>query len=77
MRWGILWKLLCFTMNNNIQVIDACLRLYNFIVDYREDNREVTAAIALERMVFTDDYNWFLSLHPNMEFYGVLGDAGR
>ena len=75
MRFGILWKPLGFTMRNNIQVIDACLRLHNFIVDYREDNKEVTAAIALERMVFKDDYDRFLSINPRVENYGVQGDS--
>ena len=75
MRFGILWKSLGFTMRNNIQVIDACLQLNNFMVDYREDNKEVTAAISLERMVFKDDYDRFLSLNPNMENYGVQGDS--
>ena len=45
------------------------------IVDYREDNKEVTAAISLKRMVFKDDYDRFLSLNPNMENYGVQGDG--
>ena len=38
MRWGILWKPLGFTLSNNIQVIDKCIRLHNFIVDFREEN---------------------------------------
>ena len=62
-------------MRNNIQVIDACLQLNNFIVDYREDNKEVTAAIALERMGFKDDYNRILSINPTLENYGVQGDS--
>ena len=45
-----------------------------FIVDYWEDNKEVTAAISQERMVFKDDYDRFLSLNPNMNNYGVQGD---
>ena len=74
MRFGILWKPLGFTVRNNIHVIDACLRLHNFIVDYQEDNKEVTAAILLERMSFKDDHDMFLSLNPNMNNYGVQGD---
>ena len=62
-------------MRNNIQVIDACLWLHNFIVDFWEDNKEVTAAISLERMVFKDDYSRFLSLKPTIENYGVQGDS--
>ena len=74
MRWGILWRPLGFTMRNNVQIIDACLRLHNFIVDYREDNKEVTASISLERMVFKDDYDRFLSLNQPMNNYGVHND---
>ena len=75
MSWGILWKPLGFTMRNKIHVIDACLGLHNFIVDYWEDNKEVTAAITLERVIFKDDYDRFLSLNRNMENYGVQGDS--
>jgi len=31
LRWGILWRPLCFRLVQNIKVIDACLRLHNFI----------------------------------------------
>ena len=75
MWFGILWKPLGFIMRSNIQVIDVCLRLRNFIVDYREDNKEVTTAIALERMVFKDDYDRCLSINPTLENYGVQGDS--
>ena len=44
-------------------------------MDYCEDNKEVTAAIALERMVFNDDYDKFLSINPTLESYGVQGDS--
>ena len=39
MRWGILWKPLRFSLKKSTKVIDACLRLHNFIVDYRESVR--------------------------------------
>ena len=35
MRWGIFWKPLKFSLARNAMVIDACLRLHNFIVDFR------------------------------------------
>jgi hypothetical protein len=38
MRWGIFWKPLKFSLVRNARVIDACLRLHNFIVDYRLQN---------------------------------------
>lgn len=39
MHWGILWKSLTFSMKNNTQMIKACLRLHNFIVDYPEEHK--------------------------------------
>jgi hypothetical protein len=36
MRWGILWRPLQFGLEKNIKVIDAALRLHNFIILRRE-----------------------------------------
>merc|ERR1711862_543895 len=53
LRWGILWRPLQFSLKNNIHVIDACLRLHNFIIDFRENEhtdtveRELFVAISL------------------------------
>ncbi len=33
LRWGILWRSLKFSLMTNCTVIDACMRLHNFIVD--------------------------------------------
>jgi hypothetical protein len=33
-RWGILWRALQFTLEHNIDIIDSCMRLHNFIVNY-------------------------------------------
>ena len=38
LRWGILWKRPQFTMKNNIRVIDTCMQMNNFIIDFREAN---------------------------------------
>jgi len=38
MRWGILWRPLQFQFSQNTQVIDACMRLHNFLVRNREMN---------------------------------------
>ena len=35
MRWGILWKLINFTMKYNMEIIDSCLRLHNLIIEYQ------------------------------------------
>ena len=42
MRWGILWRPLQFMLSKNIKVIDAALRLHNFIVSRREENDTTT-----------------------------------
>jgi hypothetical protein len=36
LRWGILWKPLGFRLRHNVNIIDACMRLHNFIVDWRK-----------------------------------------
>ena len=73
MRWGVLWRPLSFSMKHNTQVIDACLRLHNFIVDFREDNEELTAMQELEKEVFQEDSIRFLSMNPDNENNGVFG----
>ena len=35
MRFAILWKTLDFCLGRSIRVIDACLRLHTFTVNYR------------------------------------------
>ena len=45
MRWGIFWRPLKFTLERNATVIDAALRLHNFIIDSRlEQTGEVSNA---------------------------------
>ncbi len=53
--WGILWRPLQFSLDLNCKVIDACMRLHNFIVDFREGNLYVSESTALDRNVFDDD----------------------
>ena len=60
-------------MKHNTQVIDACLRLHNFIVDFREENQELTAMQLLEKEVFQEDSIRFLSLNPDLQNNGVIG----
>jgi hypothetical protein len=35
LQWGILWKPLHFSLDCNCKVIDACIQLHNFIIDFR------------------------------------------
>ncbi len=34
LRWGILWRPLCFRLVQNINVIDACLCLHSFLTEF-------------------------------------------
>ena len=61
-----------FALRNSIQIIDACFRLHNFIVDYREDNLQTTPLQQLEKVVFEDDYKNFLVSHPDISNYGIM-----
>ena len=36
MRWGILWRTLRFSLRKSIDIIQVCMLLHNFIVDYRQ-----------------------------------------
>ena len=72
MRFGILWKPLGFKLKNSIQVIDACLRLHNFILSYRESQNRVNGIDLLERSVFTEDTRRFISTNPD-SYFGVYG----
>ena len=40
LRWGIFWKPLRFSLVHNCCVIDAAMRLQNFIVGFRENIKE-------------------------------------
>ena len=66
------WKPLRFELANSLQVIDACLRLHNFIIDCREESKQTTELDDLERGVFNDDTRRFSSVHPGFSC-GVQG----
>lgn len=73
MRWGVLWRPLKFTLKHNCQVIDACMRLHNFIVDFREADKNNDDGAAMERDVFDDDCRRFLAVSPEIDEGGVHG----
>ena len=70
LRWGILWRSLQFSLRNNIRVIDACMRLHNFIVDYREANGADNNA---DKSIFDEDCRRFLATQSNVRSVGVHG----
>ena len=62
LRWGILWRPLQFSLDLNCKIIDACMRLHNFIVDFHEKNLCVVESTpALDREVFDDDCRQYLA----------------
>ena len=69
LRWGILWRSLGFTLKHNSRIIDACLRLHNFIVDFREE----TSSATLEHSLSDEDCRQFLAVHPECRNTGVFG----
>ena len=79
LRWGILWRPLQFSLDLNCKVIDACMRIHNFIVDFREMNLCVVESIAFDWDVFDDDCRRYLATHLDQyedEVYdvGVYGE---
>ena len=77
---GIMWRPLCFNMKHNINTIDACLRLHNFIVDYRESYLDEGTNQAVDRDIFDEDCRRFMARQANVGRVGVDGgelDARR
>jgi hypothetical protein len=73
MRWGIFWKPLKFSLKHSATVIDAALRLHNFIVDYREAQIvDHTWDVVWEREVFMDDNIRFIAVNPDVAD-GIFG----
>ncbi len=64
-----------FALDLNCKVIDACMRLHNFIVDFHEGGRQsVSESIALDRSVFDHDCRRYLA--TNLEQDPEGGDDG-
>lgn len=68
MRWGILWRPLQFSLARNIKVIDAALRLHNFIVSRREEDETL---LSVEFDGYAQESLEFLRDNP-FEDIGVL-----
>ena len=69
-RWGIFWRPLKFSLDNNIQTIEVAFRLHNFIVNYDLDNG-IRETVATD--LFEEDGLEFLSANPH-ETVGAFGD---
>lgn len=73
-RWGIFWRPLKFDLNKQKHIIDACFRLHNFIIDYKEDHDE-TGKGDDDGDFFSKDCLSFLTTHPE-EVVGCYGNDG-
>ena len=76
MRWGIFWKKLAFDLNHSVTIIDAALRLHNFLVDYR-DQQNIKKNYILNNIqefnTFERECTEFSKLYPEA-LVGVFGD---
>ena len=62
LRWGIFWKPLQYSLKMNCKIVDACMRLHNFIVDFREEMEpSSTRGVSLDREIFNEDCRRFLA----------------
>ena len=55
-----------------MNIIDACLHLHNFIVDWRLQSSPPSPE-SFERSVFDEDCGRFLAVHPECRFGGMFG----
>ena len=70
LRWGILWRPLKFSLRMNTLVIDACMRVHNFIVETRNDGDD---SDYIDRDIFDDDCRRFFAVNPFVNNEGVHG----
>jgi len=71
LRWGVLWKALQFDLKHNMRIIDACIRLHNFIVDFREECGDQESDT--ERSLFDEDCRRFMAAQSHGCSVGVQG----
>jgi hypothetical protein len=74
LRWGIFWRELNYSLSTNIMIVDACMRLHNFIVDHREEDNELFST-SIDRAVFDEECRRFYAVNPFIDNVGV--DSGE
>ena len=62
LRFGIFWRPLKFSLRINCFIVDACLRLHNFILE--NSNRPFLGSI--EKEVFDEDCRRYFAIHPDI-----------
>ena len=72
-RWGIFWKNLEGSLEDHKYIIDSCLKLHNYLVEFREANKEELG----EELNFENELDLscdrFISENP-MELVGVMNE---
>ena len=71
-RWGILWRPLRFNLSKNIIVIDAGMRLHNYIIDY--DILMNTNHGTIDHSFYDIEAMNFMAVNP-LDVFGVFGDG--
>ena len=69
--WGIFWSGLRFKLQHNLKVIDAAIRLCNFIVSY---NLEVENRFLKKGVEFNNEVLRFIAANPN-EIVGIFSEG--
>jgi len=72
LRWGILWRDLNYSLDVNCKIIDACMRLHNFIVEHRHED-ESPFRESLDFEIFDDDCRRFYAVNPFRNSEGIYG----
>jgi len=72
-RWGILWKALEGELSGHKYTIDSCLRLHNFIVEYRLSKEKTTEEDSYELQELERASNDFYGSNP-LETPGVYAE---
>ena len=69
LRFGILWSKFVFDLHNSTMVIDVCLQLHKFLVDYTEKyapatlKRKVNSEDKDVQKIFEEECNTFSRLY--------------
>ena len=72
-RWGILWKPLQGSLDSHKYTIDSCLRLHNFIVNYREQENESDEERGFDLASEREELNVLSDQYMFENMYGEMG----
>jgi hypothetical protein len=72
-RWGIFWRPLSYSLKDNLSVIDAAMRLHNFIVDFRNSYEEPRHILASEMQLFEEETLAFMRNSNDIDSDFLIG----